>query len=221
MEATKNLVYDCHGDIIQADLDPLLSKRYSELSHCAQTLIAKRAKTNKKRNLIISEMFCTISLLDTILDGEEDIDNDNNNSHGVAVPDLDPLLSKRYSELSHCAQTLIAKRAKTNKKRNLAISEMFCTISLLDTILDDEEDIDDDNNNSHGVAVPGEEIVASQTDVALPIKNPITRKHAREPKTREKHLLEKKTKKKKKEISKVTVKRERMIHSEARHYKGL
>ena len=41
VDATSNLVYDGSGDVIKSDLDPLASRRYSELSYFAQTLAAR------------------------------------------------------------------------------------------------------------------------------------------------------------------------------------
>ena len=60
VDATSNLVYDGSGDVIKSDLDPLASRRYSELSYFAQTLAAKGAIIDEKYALAKSEMLRVI-----------------------------------------------------------------------------------------------------------------------------------------------------------------
>ncbi|KAL5722104.1 hypothetical protein ACHQM5_005665 [Ranunculus cassubicifolius] len=67
MDATSNLVYDTQGEVIEANLDPERSKRYSEISHWVQILVAKAART---KELAISDVLNTISKLDSLVEND-------------------------------------------------------------------------------------------------------------------------------------------------------
>lgn len=71
MDATSKLVYDENGNVIKSDLDPLASRRYSELMHIAQMFAAKGAITDEKCTLAKDDMLSVIVKLDSMQINDE------------------------------------------------------------------------------------------------------------------------------------------------------
>lgn len=114
VKATTELVYDLSGEVIQPDLDPERTKRYSELSHCAQTLVAKAAVSKTKRDLAMSHMHLIINKLDELPDSnEEDSVEDE-----PTVTLLNPKNNKRRRETSNREKHPLERKRRRKRSKN-------------------------------------------------------------------------------------------------------